>query len=281
MKRMIILLSVLLTSLVSTAWAQQPRAVIKPDPPVVNPLVLYDDFNGRWIDPAKWVDWSDLRSVRHAVIDLSPSYQGEGNNRRLRIFQRANSITSGDSDVRWGWLGLQVPNPGLITEFSFDITVTTAASTPCQSNPNIGGAWAGFVGRFFNYNGQQNGDQGDVEAGITLRRDGPDSTAPLRVDIDYQAEDGSAGEGQALGFVSLGQTAKFRVKWDHENHQFIFQMNKNPEVFMVYDIPDATPPTIPIKAFWVGRVVPDCSTTPPASVTVDTYFDNVYVNPQH
>jgi hypothetical protein len=278
MKRIWIFLLIACAFSVSAAWAQQAQSPTKANAPVVKPLVLYDDFNGRWIDPAKWRDWSDLQGVRHAVIDLSPSYQGAGNNRRLRMFQRANSLTIGNQDVRWGWLGLQVPDPASITEISFVVLVNSAAISGCQSNPNTGGAWSGFVGRFFNYQGQEYGDAGDVEVGLSVVRDGTDARVPLRVDAHYGSEDGSANEYQTLGFVPLGQTAKLRVKWDQPNHQFIFQLNQDPEVFMGYTIPEMSPPNIPIKALWVGRGTPDCTTTPLASTMMDAYFDNVYVN---
>jgi hypothetical protein len=54
MKRIIVLGLVLFTSLVSAVWAQQLQSPNKPNLQAVKPLVLYDDFNGRRIDPAKW-----------------------------------------------------------------------------------------------------------------------------------------------------------------------------------------------------------------------------------
>jgi hypothetical protein len=135
------------------------------------------------------------------------------------------------------------------------------------------------VGRFFNYEGQQNGDQGDVEEGLSVVRDGTDARAPLRVDAHYNSEDWSASDYQTLGFVPLGQTARLRVKWDQPNQRFIFQLNKDPEVFVGYGIPDTSAPSIPSKALWVARGTPGCSTTPLGSAMMDAYFDNVFVNP--
>lgn len=278
MKRILKMLLIASAFLVALARTQQAQTPIKPTPPVVKQLVLYDDFNGRWIDPEKWGDWSDLQGVRHAVIDLSQSYQGAGNDRRLRIFQRANSLTIGDSDVRWGWLALQVTNPASITEISFEITVNSAALVGCQSNPNAGATWAGFVGRFFNYQGQEYGDAGDVEAGIDLAREGTDARAPLRVGAHFTTMDGSASDWPNLGFVNVGQTAKLRIEWDQPNHQFVFQLNKDPEVYSQYSVPETSAPATALNAFWVGRGTPDCTTTPLGSTMIDTHFDNVYVN---
>jgi hypothetical protein len=104
---------VLFGCFVSAAWAQNRHSAFAPSWTIGRPsLVLYDDFNSRWIDPAKWTNWGDLEGVLHAVIDLAPSYQGQGNDRQLRIFQRANSMTyENPQDVRWGWLGLQATYP--------------------------------------------------------------------------------------------------------------------------------------------------------------------------
>lgn len=40
--------------------------------------ILYDDFNGQKIDPAKWSDSSSTYWVREMVRELSPAYQGQG-----------------------------------------------------------------------------------------------------------------------------------------------------------------------------------------------------------
>lgn len=58
-------------------WAQSPA---KPNLATAKPLVLYDNFNGPRIDPAKWNDWMASANMREAVRELSPPYQGQGNN---------------------------------------------------------------------------------------------------------------------------------------------------------------------------------------------------------
>lgn len=278
MKRILMMLLIASAFFVSLARTQRAQWPIWPRPPVIKPLVLYDDFNGRWIDPAKWDNWGDLEGVRHAVIDLVPPYQWEGNNRRLRIFQRANSMAIGDTEVRYGWLALQTTNPASIREISFHITVKSVAITGCPSNPNAGGAWAGFVGRFFNYGGEGYGDETDVEAAIDLSPEGTEAGAPMRVTAKVAAGDGTVSDWQILGFVPLGQTARLRVKWDQPNHQFIFQLNKDAEVYSLYSVPDTSAPVIALRGLWVGRGTPDCTATPSGSTMMDAYFDNVYVN---
>jgi hypothetical protein len=274
MKRNSLFLAVLCAFSVAAAWAQSTRSALKANPKVVTPLVLYDNFNGRLINPAKWYDTAQSAQMREAVRDLSPSYQGEGNNRRLRIFQRAYSPADGNQDLTFGWLGLRFTNEAAITEVSFEVTVPAAEISPCQSNSSPGIVGAQFRGRFFN----TGGPEGDVEAGITLDRDSTDPRAPLAVYGFYYVESGSPGDSVLLGFAPLGQTAKLRFKWDKPNHQFILQLNKDAEVSLVYNLADTYTPSVQYKAIQVTPGVPNCTITPPGSAMMDAYFDNVYVN---
>ena len=260
----------------SVAWAQSPAI---PSSTTIKPLVLYDDFNGSRIDPNKWNDWMATFGTLESVRELSPPYQGQGNNGRLHMFQRAYSWTGNDDGIEYGWIGLFfAKNPAAINELSFTVAVNGATATDCQSNPSASSSvWVGFVGRFFNYGAGQDDSQ-DVDTRITLTRVSADVGSPLTVTAGYGS--GVASDERTLGFISLGQTAKLRVKWDQANHQFIFQLNNNPVVLVAYGNLAASPPVNPLKAFWEGRGVPHCTTNPTGSIMMDAYFDNVYVNAQ-
>ena len=267
----VVVIAVCFVSLMS---AQSPGA---PNSVTCKPLVLYDDFNGQRIDPAKWDDWTASERMFEVVRELSPQYQGQGNNRRLHMLHRTYSETFDDYDANYGWIGLPTTNPSSIVDISFEVTVNSATASGCQSNPLGSGAWAGFVGRYFNYGGQQDSSQ-DAEAQIALHRSSDDTGTPLSVYASVNAAD--VNTMQFLGLVSLGKTAKLRLKWDQPNHHFTFQLNTNPAVMIGYGVPDTSPPAIPLKAFWVAGGTPHCTTTPIASEAMDAYFDNVYVNAQ-
>lgn len=257
--------------------AQSPST---PNSATVKPLVLYDDFNGKRIDPTKWDDSMQSGEMREVVRELSPPYQGQGNNRRLHMYHQTYSWRGNDNGGEAGWIGLRFMNPSSIVETSFSIASNGATVSGCTSNPSTSSSvWAGFVGRFFNYGTQQDGAQ-DVEADIALNRDSTNPNAPMTVDIHYTTGDGMYSNYQTAGVVSLGETVKFHIKWDQPNHQFIFQVNNNPPVSMPYNIPDTSPPASPIKEFWVGQSTPHCTATPTGSAMMDVYFDNVYVNAQ-
>ena len=259
---------------VPAVWAQSPKPnVVLASPP----LVLYDNFNGQKIDPARWSDASSTYLVREMVRELTPAYQGQGNNRRLRMFDRAYSEDINDVGGTYGWLALQFKHPASVNEVSFTVAVNTATATACQSNLAFDAStWAGFVGRFFNYGGLADPNQ-DVEGRISLY---PASKAsgPFYVVGSIQSYDGLVSESQVLGTVSLGKSAKLKITWDRVNSQFIFQWNDDPAVTIGYNVP-AFPPVTPIKELWVGHGLPECASAPLASATIDAYFDDVYVNP--
>ena len=266
---------VLFSCSVLAAWAQSPKTTIQAG---ANSLVLYDDFNGRRLDFTRWFEWEQDGLMLETVRELSPPYQGERNNRRLRMSQQAYSWTGNDEGAQYGWVGLNLKEnrAASVVEISFDITVSSAKISDCQSNPSISSlAWAGFVGNFFNYGGQPGQDVG---ANIQLALDDTNPHGPLRVEALYGTD--IASGYQIIGSLPLGKTAKLRVKWDQPNHQFIYQLNKNPEVMMPYNLPDGFPAGYPFKAFWVARGTPNCTATPTGRAMMEAYFDNVYVNAQ-
>jgi hypothetical protein len=257
------------------SWAQSPN---KPIQAGVNSLVLYDDFNGAGINPAKWDDNSNLVGMREVVRELSPSYQGQGNNRRLRLLQQAYSWTGNDAGSSYGGLGLRFTNPAAVTEMSVSVTVSNVAVSNCQSNADSSAVWAGVGGRFFNYGGQQDPNQ-DVEADISLIRDSWYASGPLRVQASYGTGDGIF-QYQVLGSVYPGKTVTLRLKWDQPNHQFIFRLNNDPPVPLVYgSLPDIEPPYYALKTLSVTQGTPHCTSTPTGGAMMDAYFDNVFVDP--
>lgn len=258
-----------------SALAQSPR----PNSTPTIPLVLYDDFNGVRIDPAKWDDSTNSVGMREVVRELSPLYQGQGNNRRLRMFQQAYSWTGNDIGSSYGGLGLRFTNPAAITEISVTLTVSKVAISNCTTNPTeSSAAWAGISGHFFNYGGVQDPSQ-DIEAGISLYRDSWYATGPLRVQASYASGDGIF-QYQVLGSVYPGTTVKLRLKWDQPNHQFIFQMNNDLPVPLGYgSLPDTFAPYYLLKTLSVTQGTPHCTSSPTGSATMDTFFDNVFVNP--
>lgn len=270
----------------SIAWAQQPRSTVKPNLTIVKPLVLYDNFNGPRIDPSKWVGtWGDTSDLLEAVRELTPAFQGQGNNRHLHLFLHSYAPTSSDDGGIGGGFGLAFSQPSSVTETSFTVVVDRATVIGCETNPSGAVAVAEFRGQFFNTENPPTSRLGDVEVVIGVNRGSGDTGGALDVSAFYQRWDDDSGgartslDGKELGYIYPGQPASIRVKWDKPNHQFIFQLNKEPEFISKYTVSDAYPPFYgPWGTIELTRVLPNCTSTPRPEAMMDAYFDNVYVN---
>jgi hypothetical protein len=247
-------------------------------------LVLYDNFKSRNIDPSKWNGWQFFDfDVREAVRQLA----GEEENRRLRLSLTAYSATTDDFGASGGGFGLAFPNPGAVTEVSFDLTVYRAVAVGCNSNPNgqiVTGAE--FRGRFFNTESSPTSQLGDIETVIGANRNATDTGPAMEVVGFYQRCDDANCSARTtlgfnrLGFIQPGAVARLHIKWDQPNHQFVFQLNNGPLVFSPYAVSDTSQPFFgPNKAIDLARVVPHCTTAPRPFISIDAFVGNVYVNP--
>jgi len=287
MKRVGVLV-ILLGCFASAAWAQQTQSATKPNVTVAKPLVLYDNFNGPRIDPAKWVGtWGDTSDLLETVRELVPTLQGEGNNRYLRLSLDSYAPTFSDYGGIGGGFGLNFSTPASITETSFTVTVRAAKAVGCETNPSQDVAVAEFRGRFFNTESSPTSELGDIEGEIGVNRYSTDTGPALLVSAFYtRCDDDSCGarttlDFKELGYVYPGQPAKLRAKWDQPNHRFIFQLNHDPEFISPYAVSDQNPPYYGAwRSIALTRVLPNCTSTPRPEAMMDAYFDNVYVNAQ-
>jgi len=145
----------------------------------VSQLVLYDNFQSRKLDPSKWNGW---QFFDFNVLDAARQLSGEEENRRLHLSLTAYAPTTDDFGASGGGFGLAFPNPGAVTEVSFDLTVNGAVAIGCSSNPNgqiVTGAE--FRGRFFNTESSPTSQLGDIETVIAANRNGSDTGPAMEV----------------------------------------------------------------------------------------------------
>lgn len=248
----------------------------------LEPLVPYDNFSAKTIDPIRWVGLGpdlDVREVERVV-----------NGKSLMLTHRAYANTLSDTGDTGGVVGLAF--------WSFDVTgaqFTVAAKkvevTDCSPSRQLETTrtGAGFRGRFFSTQASGPGDQtGDVEVAIDISKvGGPNSGPnefPLRVTAFYQRCDNATCGARTtlafheLGAIGLGDETILTVQWDQANHQFIFKRDLVSQVVSPYTVSDIHPSSIRGGLLGLGRVVANCTTSPRPTVYVEATFKKVLVN---
>jgi len=247
-------------------------------------LALYDNFNSRQIDPAKWIgersspDGSDANRREVAVQVVGEE------NRRLRISETVYSANTSNVGSGGDGFGLGFASPNNVTSVSFTLTMVKDAPLSCAGNSGFGWGGAGFFGDYFNPTGVYDGAIGDIAASVSVGRSSVEAPTSITASgaiilcNDRKCDNQGTLASQVLGSVPLGSTNTFSVTWDRPTHQFIFQMNNDAPVPLAYTVSDAFAPGLPDKSLWVFGDVPHCTNKPRPSATIDALFDNVYVN---
>jgi hypothetical protein len=247
---------------------------------------LYDNFDSPLINPSNWqgMQYYDP-DMREALREIVPT-PGVSGDRRLRLSQTGYSSTTDNNGGTGSALGLFFTNPNNVTAVSFTIVVRKEQAVGCAGNPSVpAGVSAGFEGSFFNTSNAQNGAQGDVKANIYIDRSSSSTGTSLDVGGGYYlCNDATCSSktglfGRSFGSVKPGSTNILTLQWNQTSHQFTFQLNKNAPVVSTYSVVDSFPPGFAAKYISTERIVPHCTTTPRPTTYVDSYFDNVYVNP--
>lgn len=97
-------------------------------------LAPYDDFDSRYINPAKWTGLQNYDpDLREGVRKIVSGRNGGS----LRLPQRAYSSTTHDVGGSGGLFGVHFPEPNTITEVSFTVTVDRAKAIGCSSNDSL------------------------------------------------------------------------------------------------------------------------------------------------
>jgi hypothetical protein len=248
-------------------------------------LVLYDNFNSKQIDPAKWVGAPTSLASDANRREVAVQVVGE-KNRRLRISETIYSANTDNTGSGGDGFGVSFASPEKVTAVSFTLALNKDAASSCTGYLSYGWAGAGFFGRYFNPTDAHDGPLGDIAASVSIGRLSADPPGSLSVsaaivrcgDKTPSCDTQISLSSQTLGYVQLGSNNTFSVAWDQANHQFIFQLNNDSPVPLAYAESDAFPPGLQDKSFWVAGNVPHCTTRPRRSAAIDALFDNAYVN---
>ncbi len=270
-------------------------------------LAPYDDFNANRIDPDKW-DGGRLDSAR--ILELSMGIQSgrsainpprrpeqagprEG---RLQMVNRAYGNTDSNSGNLRNVLRLQFVNPVTVTAIEATVQVNEFEVTACVGNPTASRTGARLLGDFFNTGGFDpvtgdptpiaNNATNDVFASIRIRRrsdslDLPDVlqvAAGVFLCADRRCRQGANLAFEILGLVDKGEQVMVRIQHDPDNDQFIFQLDNEAEVFLMYAVSDALPPGRPTQGLSIHNFVANCTTEPRPVAFMEVLYDDVSVN---
>jgi hypothetical protein len=237
-------------------------------------LVLYDNFDERFLNPAKWspygaCNWSVLECVR------------EIEDEKLRLAVRVYGATNSNQDDQYGPSELHFSNPTPVRSIATELVVRRTSSLGCPANTTLYNSHAHTLlqGNFFN---SGSGNSADDVQGLLIF-DHADSDAQGVVTVSAFMH----WQGQFFGFVGLGtinvgQKVIAKLSWDQPHSQFVASWadavtGKVTQAFLPYTMPDTTPPAAPDKLIGVRTWAPNCLGTQMLVTDMDTTFDRVWI----
>jgi len=237
-------------------------------------LRLYDSFDGRIINPSKWIPLQDcVGTVMECVREVKDDHL------RLRVRDYGASDTNDGSQQGISQLGL-VSNS--VTDIAADVTVSYSAAQACSTNTGFGGgghAQALLFGSFFN--GGLGTSDDDVIAFLQLDRYATDPAGQVPVSAQLLHQGQFFGY-VSLGFVNVGERVRVELVWDQPNHRFIVLLFRprygtTAEQFMPYTISDVTPAASSFRTISAAAYGANCVGSR-KSAEVEVLFDDVLTN---
>jgi hypothetical protein len=248
-------------------------------------LVLYDDFNVKPINPAKWFG---------SEGQFGPGAPNTETTRKIANGQLKIDLTTwGRTDSDSGIAGisaarLRFSNPTPITTIQADVTVKSVKVVGCAFNNTPTRAFAVINGAYFN-DGTSPGPgdvTGDIIGAILKVRD---SLAGDRIEaIIWRCTNATCtilatlASGVFVTPWTKGVGDTLRLQWDPANDQFIYTVNPgaNQEVItLAYTVSDTDPSLINMRQLADNNSPASCLSGPRTSATMKARFDNVMVNP--
>jgi hypothetical protein len=236
-------------------------------------LKLYDNFDGRIINPSKWIPLQDcVGPVMECVREV------EDDHLRLRVRDYGATDTNDGSQQGITPLGLAADS---VTDIAADLTVTYSAAQACSTNSGFGGGGHAQVllwGRFFN--GGLGTFDDDLQAFLQIEHY---ATTPAgKLDVAGQLlHQGQFFSGVDFGLVNVGERVRVELVWDQPNHQFIVRLSRprygtTVEQFMPYTISDTTPPAFSNRVLSAAAYGANCVGSR-KSAEVEVLIDDVLV----
>ena len=249
-------------------------------------LVLYDDFNKKPIDPAKWSGSEGSFGPLAPNTETARKLAGKQLEIDLTHWGRTDSNTgnAGNQSNRLG-----VTNPGPITTIQADVTVKKASVVGCAANTTSSRARAQILGGFFNdgTSGGPGDRTGDILAGMQSHRDslaGDQITAFIT-----RCANAGCTVSNTVTFVNFaaiwvtGVPSTMNTQWDKPNKQFIYTLNpggSQEQHILTYALSDSAAPVVNFKQLAANNTAASCTAPAPrANAIMKALFENMMVNP--
>lgn len=241
----------------------------------LEPFAPYDQFNDKPLDPARWVEGEQVRTIRGST---------------LQLMQRQLGLGVSDSGTTFANFTTNLTAPSTVTSLRARIKVTSLEVNACPSNPAVAQSRARIVGALFNVNAAATPGSmvGDVTAQVRLTRlsNSPDPAGVLRVqglallcsNVDCSAGT-TVGNVVELGTVEVGTATVVQYQWDKAAKTFHFARDQGAFAGTVgYALSDTAPPSRAFHQLSTRLDLPNCQSAARVAGGVDAKFDNVAVN---
>lgn len=222
-------------------------------------LVIYDDFGGSFINPAKWNVFSPCATP--TTYDCVREQRDEA----LRLGLRAYSSNTSDTGISFSDSAVQFRNPGLINTIQVKTTINSFSSASCPANPEAAHPQFLVSGAYFNTGSGT--FQDDVQAYVMIERRTDDPSLPqstLRV-AAFMSVGTTFFNNVDLGTVQTGEEATLTLTWNRASKTFVAQIVRQlttplvEQQTMSYSQPDSLPPSFLFRRIQVGTYVPNCT----------------------
>jgi hypothetical protein len=245
-------------------------------------LVLYDNFDERFLDPSKWYG---LTAANDRTLEFVREIQDD----RLRLAVRTYGATNSNQGNQFGQSELHFTNPASVRSIATEFAIRRASALGCPTNPGMpSGGGASIIGRFFNSGSGNVGDDVDVNLIFGHSSDIPPGVAWVVVFMHWQGQYFYVGPGGTIsgqfvsfGSINVGQKVIAQLSWDQPRHQFVASFTdvvtgKVTQVLLPYTMPDTTPPASTDKVLAVRTSATNCVGTQ-TFADMEATFDKVWI----
>jgi len=238
------------------------------------PLVRFDNFNQKFLDPNKWATSSPC--FTWTVLDCVREIQ----NGQLRLGVRGFGATDSNQGSQYAESELHFLRPSTIKSIATDLVLRRLEGPACPDNADPPGGHAILQGTFFN---SGTGDPNDDVQGLLLIDNRAPSENPGVADVCSMLYwQGQFFNGVCLGSVRFGQKIKAQLTWDQSNHQFLSSFTDpatgiTAQESMPYSMPDTRAAAAPDKLIGVRVWGPNCIGKQGLASDIEATFDNVMV----